>query len=271
VEYNVRKLCLVSAALAALLAAPAMAADMAVKAQPAGINSGYNWSGWYVGLNGGGAWDNSSGHLDAFTPDFGLAVATGAVPANLGAKHEGGFGGAQVGYNWQRDLWVFGLEADFQGADIGRTNTILFPGIPGVVVPTATTARDHIDWFGTARGRIGIATGNVLFYGTGGLAYGDVNSSVRVVGTPPTTGNFAGSVTDTRFGWAAGAGVEWGFAPNWTVKGEYLHIDLGSSNVTAIDAVQFPRSNLTYRFHHELDTVRVGVNYKFGAPVVARY
>jgi len=258
------------AAVAAIVGVgAASAADMAVKARPVAIEPGYNWSGWYVGLNGGGAWDNSTGHLDTFSSDFVGPVAAGVVPTNLGAKHEGGFGGGQVGYNWQRDRWVFGLETDFQGADIGRTNTIFFPG-DGLFVPTVTTARDHIDWFGTVRGRIGWAANNVLLYGTGGFAYGDVNSSVRVLGTPPTTGNFAGNVTDTRFGWAAGAGVEWGITPNWTVKGEYLHIDLGSSNVTMTDP-QFPLGSATYRFHHEMDTVRAGVNYKWGGPVVARY
>jgi outer membrane immunogenic protein len=254
----------------------ASAADMAVKARPIAVDPGYNWSGWYVGVNGGYAWDNSSGRLDSFTvgppagADFGPAVANGAVPRNLGAKHEGAFGGAQVGYNWQTSNWVFGVETDIQGADIGRTATILFPG-GGGSSPTTTTSRDHLDWFGTFRGRIGVAANNVLFYGTGGLAYGGVHSSVSIIANPTTGGVFVGSNSDTRVGWAAGAGVEWGFAPNWTVKGEYLHIDLGRSNVTINDPIQFPLAFATYRFHHELDTVRVGVNYRWGGPVVARY
>ena len=249
----------------------ASAADMAVKARPAPVpvDLGYNWSGWYVGVNGGWAWDDSTGRLDSFTAAFGPPIAGGAVPTDLGAKREGGFGGGQVGYNWQRDRWVFGLEADIQGADIGRTNTILFPG-SALFVPTVTTARDHTDWFGTARGRVGFAANNVLFYGTGGLAYGGVNSSVRDIGTPPTTGNFAGSASDTRFGWAAGAGIEWGFIGNWTVRGEYLHVDLGSSNVTMTDP-QFPGQSATYRFHHQIDAARIAVNYRFGGPVVAKY
>jgi outer membrane immunogenic protein len=248
----------------------ALAADLPVKARPAPlpVDLGYNWSGWYVGVNGGWAWDDSTGRLDSFTA-FGLQIAGGAVPTDLGAKREGGFAGGQVGYNWQRDRWVFGLEADIQGADIGRTNTILFPGSV-LFVPTVTTARDHTDWFGTARGRVGFAANNVLFYGTGGLAYGGVNSSVSVVGTPPTTGNFTGSASDTRFGWAAGAGIEWGFIGNWTVRGEYLHVDLGSSNVTITDP-QFPGVSATYRFHHQIDAARIAVNYRFGGPVVAKY
>jgi outer membrane immunogenic protein len=264
-----------TAAISAMLGiSAASAADMAVKAlRPAPIVAVYNWTGGYVGVNGGWAWDNSAGHLDAFSTgpgplvDLGPAVAAGLVPTNLGAKHEGGFGGAQVGYNWQTDRWVFGLEADIQGADIGRANLIIVQGPGG---PVSTTGRDHIDWFGTLRGRIGLAANNVLFYGTGGLAYGGTNSSVSLLATPAQAGNFAGSVNDTRFGWAAGAGVEWGITPNWTAKAEYLHVDLGSSSVTMTDS-QFPLAFATYSFHHQLDTVRVGVNYKWGGPILANY
>lgn len=253
------------------LGGAASAADMAVKARPvAVVDPGYNWSGWYAGVNGGWAWGNSTGRLDSFTPTLAPAAASGALPADLGANHEGGFGGGQVGYNWQRDRWVLGFEADIQGADIGGTSTIFVPGFIGGAVPTTTTSRDHIDWFGTVRGRVGLAANNVLFYGTGGLAYGGTHSSVSVVGTPPTAGNFTGSTSDTRFGWVAGAGIEWGITPNWIVRGEYLHIDLGRSNVTITDP-QFPGASATYRFNHVIDAARVAVSYKFGGPLVARY
>ena len=252
------------------LGGAALAADMSVKARPVAVDPGYNWSGWYAGVNGGWAWGNSTGRLDSFTATFANAVAIGQLPASLGANHEGGFGGGQVGYNWQRDRWVLGFEADIQGADIGGTSTILFPGIVGGPAPVRTLSRDHIDWLGTVRGRVGLAANNVLFYGTGGLAYGGTHSSVSVVGTPPTTGNFVGSNSDTRFGWVAGAGIEWGITPNWIVRGEYLHIDLGSSNVTITDP-QFPTSSATYRFNHVIDAARVAVSYKFGGPLVAKY
>jgi outer membrane immunogenic protein len=110
-----------------------------------------------------------------------------------------------------------------------------------------------------------------LFCRTGGLAYGGVRSSATNIFTPGTAGTFAGRASNTLAGWVAGAGVEWGFAPNWTVKGEYLHIDLGHSNVTMAHPVHFPISFAAFRFHHELYTVRVGVNYRFGGPIVARY
>jgi len=253
-------------------AGAASAADMAVKARPAlpAPAPVYNWTGWYAGVNGGWAFDASStGSLVASTPGFAGAIAAGGTPTFFGAKHEGGFGGGQVGYNWQMANWLVGVEADIQGADIGRTSTIIFPG--GAVFPSVSTGRDHIDWFGTLRGRVGVTAGPALFYATGGLAYGGVRTNISNVFTPAAAGSFFGSDSSTRIGWAAGAGVEWGFAPNWTVRGEYLHVDLGRSNVTMFDPVNFPAESATYRFNHVVDAVRVGVNYRFGGPVVARY
>ena len=254
--------------------ASAMAADMPVKAVKAPPAPPCVWCGWYVGANGGWAWNDSTGGLTAFSTtggnDFTPVVAAGGTPSFLGAKHEGGFGGGQFGYNWQVTNWLFGFEADIQGADIGKTSTVVFPG-GGGFSPSVSTGRDHIDWFGTVRGRVGVTLNNVLLYGTGGLAYGGVNSTATNVFTPATSGTFSGSSGDTRFGWAAGAGVEWLFAPNWSVKGEYLHVDLGSSNTTVLDPVNFPGAFATYHFHHEFESARVGVNYHFGGPVVAKY
>lgn len=272
-----KKLIFGAVAIAAIGIGPALGADLPARVYtkaPSVADAVYNWTGWYAGVNGGYAWDNSSGRLDSFSTvgatNFAPAVAAGGTPSFLGAKHEGGFGGGQVGYNWQMTKWLFGLETDIQGASIGQTSTTVFPG-GGGTVPSVSTGRDHLDWFGTFRGRVGVTANNVLFYGTGGFAYGGVSSSVTNVYAPTTAGNFAGNSSSTRVGWVAGAGIEWGFAPNWSLKGEYLHIDLGSSNTTMFDPVSFPGAFATYRFHHELDTVRVGVNYRFGGPIVAKY
>lgn len=257
----------------------ASAADMAVKApiyQPPPVQV-FSWTGWYVGVNGGWGWGNSSGRLNSFTTtpagaDFTPAVTAGGTPRNLGANHDGGFGGGQIGYNWQSNYWVYGLESDIQGADFGRTATVTFPG-GGGIVPSTSTGRDHIDWFGTFRGRIGITANQVLFYGTGGLAYGGVRTSATNIFVPPNLGTFTGGVSDTRVGWAAGAGIEWAFAPNWSLKGEYLHMDLGSSGVTIVDPVNFPTASANFRYRHEVDTFRLGVNYRlnWGGPALARY
>jgi outer membrane immunogenic protein len=276
-----KKIVLGAVALVITFASPALAADLPSRTHaepPAEVPVAvYNWTGWYVGANGGYSFGNKSGNLSSFTTapptaDFGPAVAAGGTPAFLGANHKGGSGGVQVGYSWQTGNWLFGLETDIQEASIGSTSTVVFPG-GGGIVPSISTGRDHIDWFGTVRGRAGITTNNVLFYGTGGLAYGGYGSSATNIFTPGISGTFAGNSSGTNVGWVAGAGVEWGFAPGWSVKGEYLHIDLGKSNTTLFDPVNFPAASATYSFHHSLDTVRVGINYRFGfgAPVVARY
>jgi len=165
--------------------------------------------------------------------------------------------------------FVVGLEADMQAADIGRTNTIAFPG-DGFFVATNNTARDHIDWFGTVRGRLGWVRDTALLYVTGGAAFGGVHTSVATNSIPADPLNtFTGAFGDTRFGWSGGAGIEWAFAPSWTIRGEYLHVDLGTDDVTMVSALA--PLTATYRFHHQFDAVRVGVNYKFGGSAIANY
>ena len=229
-----KKVLLASACLFAL-AAPASAADLAArpytKAPVAPMASVYNWTGFYLGIVGGGAWEDSS----------------------TDPKVKGGFVGGTGGYNWQTGNVVFGLEADAAWADVSAsvTGPILVPGF-GVATATLSSKTDAM---GTVRGRIGWAVNNVLFYGTGGYAWIDNKLSASALGV---------SISDSKFhsGWTVGAGVEAFFAPNWTVKGEYLYRSLGGETYFS-GAV--PTGTLN--FH----TVQVGVNYHFGAPVVAKY
>ncbi|MGO4712651.1 outer membrane protein [Bradyrhizobium sp. 2TAF24] len=266
----------------ATVAGSASAADLAArpytKAPPI-VEPIFTWTGWYIGVNGGGSFGGSStGKLAAFSTapagnDFTPAVAAGGTPRALGVKHNGGFGGGQIGYNWQTGPWVWGLETDIQGASIGSASTVVFPG-GGGIVPSVSTGRDRIDWFGTFRGRVGYAADRVLFYATGGLAYGEAKSSISNIYTPNTAGVFVGSKSDTRVGWAAGAGIEWAFLPGWSLKGEYLHVDLGRTSVNATDPINFPGGAFaTYRFKHDFDSARVGINYHFNSlgPILAKY
>ena len=211
------------------------------------------WCGWYIGANGGGAWSGKTGDLSDFTLGLNTLVAAGLTPSNLGADHSGGFGGGQFGYNWVMSNVLIGFEADIQGANIGGTSTInqsFFNPNNNTTTSTVTTASDHIDWFGTARARLGFTTGSVLFYGTGGLAFGGVNSSVTNAFSETS---FTGNSSETRFGWASGAGLEWMFAPNWSLKAEYLHVDLGSSNVRITSPADGPTQFADYRFRHEFE------------------
>jgi outer membrane immunogenic protein len=191
------------ASTVALLAGGARAADLPSRATAfGGPRPAFSWSGLYAGLNLGAA-------LSASGPD-----RTGVL------------GGGQLGYNYRiGPLFVVGLESDFQGTSLSGDS-----GWPGF-------GPRGLDWFGTARGRIGVTPfgNNLLFYGSGGYAYG--HDGLRM-----------------RDGWTAGGGVEWAFAPFWSIKTEYLYTDLGASG-----RPEFAEPRRTDAFH----TLRAGVNYHF--------
>lgn len=221
----------------------------------------YNWSGFYAGVNVGWGWNDSSADRTAFSSALGAAVAVGQVPASIGFTRDGVLGGGQIGYNWQAGAFVLGLETDFQGSNIRGAGSVFYPG-PGS--PVLITANSRLDWFGTVRGRLGFTPlPEALLYVTGGLAYGHVNNNASWVADPLTSGNLNGSSSDTRAGWTVGAGAEWAFAPRWSVKAEYLYVDLGNTTVRETDP-QYPVDFLDYKFEHRDHIVRVGLNYKFG-------
>jgi outer membrane immunogenic protein len=200
----------------------------------------YDWSGGYVGVEGGGGW----GHSDQ--TDRRRDVADGHFSVS------GGLIGGTLGYNWQRGPWVFGLEGDYSWADVTGQSSVCGFSSPH---PCGT----KLDSLGTLRGRIGLtvgASGNWLLYGTGGLAVGDVHGWDSL---------FPASGSAFRTGWTAGAGVETSFAPHWTAKLEYLYVDLGKSQL--FDVVPGVPETVSFR----ASIVRVGVNYAFGGPVVAKY
>jgi outer membrane immunogenic protein len=262
-----------AAALSVILGiSAASAADMAVKAPSIPIPPPCVWCGFYVGINGGGAFteDRSVVVSETFA---GAPFVSGTWPGfgTFGTRNvNGGFGGGQAGYNWQRDRWVFGLEADIQGADIRGSSAATIPYISaGNSITAGVTER--LDWFGTVRGRVGYAWDRLLIYGTGGFAYGQVRSSLTMTDTFGFSS--AASNTTTRTGYAVGAGGEYAFGTNWSAKVEYQYINLGRGTLNAVEfaggvPTGFAVSNTTRFDYH---TVRVGLNYKFGGPVVAKY
>jgi outer membrane immunogenic protein len=168
--------------------------------------AGYNWAGFYAGLNLGYEWGKVS---------------------NTSGNPSGVAGGGQFGYNWQNGNFVFGAETDIQLSSADDTFAPWKFSNP---------------WFGTLRGRIGYAMNNILFYGTGGLAYGDLKGELNSL-----------DETKTEFGWTLGAGMEVGLTPNWSAKVEYLYMDLGSRtfSITGTD------NGLS------ASVLRLGVNYHF--------
>jgi outer membrane immunogenic protein len=201
----------------------ASAADLSAKTYqkvPPLVVQAYDWTGLYIGGFGGYARENS-GPLKPVT---------------------GGFAGGTIGYNSQTNDVVFGLEADGGWADVNASASAL--GI---------TATGKIGTLGTVRGRVGLAVDQVLFYGTGGYAWGNYEISVSGFGLTASESHF-------HSGWTAGAGVEAFFAPQWSVKGEYLYRSLGSENYSGAPSGTF-----------NLNSAQIGVNYHFGGPVVAQY
>jgi outer membrane immunogenic protein len=203
--------------LTSAIAFSASAADLSRGGYKDGpVYAAVDWSGWYAGVNAGGGGTSSDGALSP----------------------SGGFGGGQIGYNWQGALgmghnWVLGVEADIQGSGIDDT---------------ALGLKSSLNWFGTVRGRIGYAFGPALVYGTGGFAFGEVEN-----------GPVLARVSETQTGYTIGGGVEYKFNPAWSIKAEYQFISLDAGDINGAGPLGF-----TGKDRSEVDTFRVGVNYHFG-------
>jgi outer membrane immunogenic protein len=252
-----KKFLLGTVGLAALImaAAPASAADLAARPYytkaPPMMAPIYDWSGFYIGANGG--W---GGQRDCF-------AATTAGGTFLGAEGchntDGGVAGGQIGYRWQSGTWVYGLEAQGDWADLrGSNGSILFPGF---------TNRSGMDAFGLFTGQIGWAWNSALLYVKGGAAVTDDRSDIVFAATNAVVGT---SSDTTRWGGTIGAGVEYGFAPNWSLGVEYDHIFMGDRTTT----FTVPGTGAFFgadRISGDTDLVTVRVNYRWGGPVIARY
>jgi outer membrane immunogenic protein len=237
-----KKILLAGIAVAALSGASAFAADMPVKVPPPAPV--FNWTGFYLGIEGGGGWADTR-HTN---------VINGGNSGTVGI--DGGLFGGTYGYNWQSGSWVFGLEGDFSWSGIKKNFNDTGSGFCTGAVQCVTDLR----WLGTDRIRLGYAWDRLLVYGTAGVAYGDVRGTITNAGF---------DVGDKMHsGFTFGGGVEWAFAPNWSVKAEYLRAGLGDKITYGLNTEAVSLKNL--------DIVRVGLNYKFGdpwgkSPVVAKY
>jgi opacity protein-like surface antigen len=241
-----RKTVIAFAALATFPGAAA-AADMALKAPPAPV---YDWSGFYLGGVAGYGW----GPQDISNR---LNLVSGTVSPPYSVQAHGWLGGARGGYNLMlRPEFLAGVEADFSAVDVAAPHVI--PGsVPGINV---STANNKIESLGTARGRLGWTSNNTLIYGTAGVAWFTLDHTrVQVVGT---SNNAAPGTLDTMSatttGWTAGAGVEFGFAPHWSINAEYLFL----SSFEPIQLTNaFAENNAQIGLR--LNIVRSGINYRF--------
>jgi outer membrane immunogenic protein len=237
---------LVSVAMIAL-GAPAFAADLPMKAppSPAAIVA-YNWSGIYFG-----------GHVGyGTTHTVSNAATTSALfPAgtSFASDSDGFLGGGQVGFNVQYGSWVVGAEGDFSWTDASSSATLASPFVPAINgIGTA-----KVDWYATLAGRIGYAFGPTLLYVKGGGAWMNVDYSAAVSGLLTGTS----TVSATRSGWMVGAGLEYGFAGNWSVKAEYNYLDFGSDGFTFVPLPAFPA--VPYNVDSHAHLFKFGLNYRF--------
>jgi outer membrane immunogenic protein len=229
-----------------------------------------SWTGWYVGGNAGYSWGKVDGDFNA--PGFpGLSLGNsppppGSFPTSL--KPNGFIGGGQIGYNWQLDKWVFSLETDFQGSaernGISFDNFYSCESVGFLGCHLAQTRDAKILWFGTVRGRIGwLFTPTLLFYGTGGLAYGKVSAG-GTISDPENTGvSFSFAESKITLGYAAGAGIEGTILDlrDWTWRIEYLYLNLGSLSGSGTEPITGSSYNWNAKFTDNI--VRVGLNYRF--------
>jgi outer membrane immunogenic protein len=306
-----RRTLLASAGAIALTGA-ALAADLPSRAPPPVYLPPppvFTWTGLYIGINAGYTWSSSNAVDTDGTPIFAnpafplgsssIAAALAEVgTTDLSVNPAGFIGGGQIGYNFQfSNSWVVGIEADIQGiaggnksATIGAITVV--PNFPAESYTSSATVSKKTDYLGTVRGRFGfLVTPTFLAYGTGGLAYGGVNARTSFAAAeslgpaiyPPVFG--ASNFSNSRVGWTAGGGLEWLFAPNWSLKVEYLYYDLGrvtsGLTLTQINNVApggpapwgVAAVHSSTRFNGNI--VRAGLNYHFNlwgpAPVVAKY
>jgi outer membrane immunogenic protein len=280
-----KKILLGALAFLALGAIPAIAADLPArytKAPPI-VAPVYNWTGFYVGVNAGGEWGQSDPRTTTVFSPFGYfassSVDTIAVAGMQRINHSGFTGGLTAGYNWQASNFVFGIESDFNYFGV-RGSTSSGPVVYPCCVFSNFTIQSSVssDWLITVRPRIGVlVTPALLLYGTGGLAVANVKGNFLFTDTFATAAESA-TISSTRVGWTAGAGGEYALMNGWSVKGEYLYVDLGrasttSTNLTAFGPppFPFPVNVFTHSINLRSNIVRVGLNYKFGGPVVAKY
>ncbi len=248
-----KRLSFVAAALALVgVAAPTMAADIPAKAPvyakaPAYLPA-FSWERCYVGAHVGYGWGRS------FWDDgFGLPTSTASINTS------GFIAGGQAGCNWQPSkTFLLGIEGEISWSDMrgGFANLPLIDNF---------TARNR--WDGDIALRVGLPVDRALIYLKGGVAFGSFSNEAHFV-APMVLNYYA---NDTRWGWLVGAGLEYALGNNWSAKVEYNYIDFGTANVTFTESVGAAPPTMRFSIHDTKHVVKVGVNYLFGGPVVAKY
>jgi outer membrane immunogenic protein len=233
----------------------------------------FTWTGIYLGGQIGYAWGSGNLNFNGFDPFTGVAVTNG-----FGGSPSGVIGGAHVGYQYQINQWVVGLEGSVDGTSLNRTVNAGFPGFlfPGSVTTVSASTSANIQ--GSIRGRLGVAWDRALIYATGGVAFGGFKTDYSIVDAAvPLFAN--NNFSNTRVGWTVGGGIDYAVTNNWSVFAEYRYTNFGSVNspgllgfaAAPVLAGAFASSNRQINQNQ----VQVGFSYKFDTyappPVVAKY
>lgn len=282
-----RKFLLASVGAVALTASAAQAADLPSRAPPPAYIPPapiFTWTGIYLGGQIGYAWGSGNLHYTLFDPTgTGTILSTG-----VGGTPSGVIGGAHVGYNYQINQWVIGLEGSVDGTSLSNTVAASFPAL---FSGSAITANTSANIQGSIRGRLGVAWDRALIYATGGVAFGGFDTNYSFIGN--TNGNPAingggaifgsNSISNTRVGWTVGGGIDYAVTNNWSIFAEYRYTNFGTISAPGLAAAAFAtgtapglvsaaiNSNRTINQNQ----VQVGFSYKFDTfapiPVVAKY
>jgi outer membrane immunogenic protein len=259
---------LVTSALATVMVAgAAQAADLPTKAPvyKAPTAAPFSWTGFYIGGHVGAGWGDKK-WSDWFDPINEL----GTVGPDASYKVNGPLAGGQIGYNFQSGWTVFGIEADASWTDIkgnGNNDPFVFPGIKSgfgcLDLNGACTSK--IEALGTITGRLGVAVDRVLFYAKGGAAWVQERHTVRAFDLSAPNDplfNFTSTTSQTRWGWTAGAGIEYAFTNSWSAKVEYNYLDFGKDEVSF--TLPAPTGfGVGGTLHQTLHVVKGGLNYRF--------
>jgi len=219
------------------------------------------WSGTYFGFQVGYAWGQGDTAFDALPS---AAQFINLASTTLTPEPNGFFGGLHAGFNWQRNRLVLGGVADFNWSDLSGSQRVS-PIVQnnGTPFDGFLEARQRIDWFGTVRGRAGIASDRVLVYGTAGFAFGHVDYSALADFRPQGSIQYPASLTRGQGGWTAGGGIEIVLSRHVTWKTEYLYFDLGSETVTVDPVPANPPFQVRNSWDTTGHTITTGLSFHF--------
>ena len=252
---------LIGAAVGLFGVASASAADLAVKT-PMVAPIAPSWTGFYVGLHAGWAWNSLNATTTSVTTDlFGF-------PTNHNLNPNGPLYGAQAGYNWQVNNWVLGIEGDFSGVHANGTSSVdVLPNVVPIIPRGTATLASEVEWLASIRGRLGLTWGSGLVYITGGYAGASVSHTGTYNVVTPFIASASISAKNTQTGWVFGGGYEGKLTGNWSVRAEYLYYSFGGLNASTniahnVTIPPFPAS-LSYAWNDlHIQTLRLGFNYK---------